>query len=150
METKSARLPFFQKSLSSFRKRRAWRSLTSVIGFFGWTISAKARAFFFEPPALTEGSALIGKKSKAEPAQIKEALLALKDRLPPDGEWSVVEVEASLRAVAGESELKPRDVFLATRVAVTGRLVSTPLFETLTALGRSEVSRRLETALSLL
>ncbi len=110
----------------------------------------EAVAFFFEPPALTEGSALIGKKSKAEPAQIKEALLALKDRLPPEAEWSVVEVEAGLRAVAGESELKPRDIFLAARVAVTGRPVSTPLFETLTALGRAEVERRLDLALALL
>lgn len=110
----------------------------------------EAVSFFFEPPVLDDSAQLVAKKSKAEPSQIKEALLALRDRLPPDSEWTVVEVEAALRAVAGESELKPKDVFFATRVAVTGRPVSTPMFETLTALGRGEVSRRLDTALALL
>jgi glutamyl-tRNA synthetase len=109
-----------------------------------------AVSFFFEAPALSEGSALMGKKYKGGPAEIKDALLALKDRLPPEAEWTTVEMEAALRAVAGDSELKPRDVFFAARVAVTGRPVSTPLFETLTALGREEVARRLDTALALL
>jgi glutamyl-tRNA synthetase len=104
--------------------------------------------FFFERPEIGEPGSLVGKK--ASPEAVKEVLGLLAERLPPDGEWSVVEIEAVIRAVAGESELKPRDVFMGLRVAVTGRPVSTPLFETVAALGRTEVLQRLEAARALL
>ena len=52
-------------------------------------------------------------------------------------------IEAALRALAEERELKPRDAFQPIRVAVTGSKVSPGLFESIELLGRDETVRRL-------
>ena len=44
-----------------------------------------------------------------------------------------------------ELGLKPRNAFGPVRVAITGRKVSPPLFESLELLGREETLRRLDT-----
>jgi glutamyl-tRNA synthetase len=59
-------------------------------------------------------------------------------------------LESALRTVAEKAEVKPAALIHATRVAVTGRAVSPGLFEVLALLGRDEVLRRLDTALSAL
>jgi glutamyl-tRNA synthetase len=64
-------------------------------------------------------------------------------------EWNTAEIEAALREslVVGLS-LKPKVAFGPVRVAVTGRRVSPPLFESLELLGRARTLTRLERALS--
>jgi glutamyl-tRNA synthetase len=52
-------------------------------------------------------------------------------------------IEAALRHVADERELKPREAFQAIRVAVTGSKVSPGLFESIELLGRDESVARL-------
>jgi glutamyl-tRNA synthetase len=60
--------------------------------------------------------------------------------------WTAADVEEALRGLAEERELKPRKAFQPIRAAVTGRLVSPPLFESLEILGREETLARLRKA----
>ena len=62
--------------------------------------------------------------------------------------WSTAEIEEALRASLVEGlGLKPRHAFGPVRVAVTGRKVSPPLFESLELLGRDRSLARLGGAL---
>ncbi|HET7351978.1 MAG TPA: glutamate--tRNA ligase [Marmoricola sp.] len=59
-------------------------------------------------------------------------------------EWTTEAIEAALRAkLVDELGLKPRNAFGPVRVAVTGRRISPPLFESLELLGREESLARL-------
>ncbi len=57
------------------------------------------------------------------------------------------ELEPPLRALAEASGWKVGDLFMAIRVAVTGRTATPPLFDTLIALGRDRVLERLDKAI---
>jgi glutamyl-tRNA synthetase len=59
------------------------------------------------------------------------------------GEWNAATIEAALRDLAEKRELKPRKAFQPIRAAVTGTLVSPPLFESLEILGRDVTIERL-------
>jgi len=56
------------------------------------------------------------------------------------------EIEPPLRALAETRGWKAGDLFMAIRVAVTGRTATPPLFDTLVALGRERVLERLDRA----
>jgi glutamyl-tRNA synthetase len=56
------------------------------------------------------------------------------------------ELEAPLRALADERGWKAGDLFMAIRVAVTGRSATPPLFDTLVALGYERTLQRLDAA----
>ena len=58
------------------------------------------------------------------------------------------ELEPPLRALAEERGWKAGDLFMAIRVAVTGRTATPPLFDTLVALGRERTLARLDRARS--
>lgn len=58
-------------------------------------------------------------------------------------EWTAGTIEETLRRVAAERDLKPKQAFQPIRAAVTGTLVSPPLFESLEILGRAETLARL-------
>ncbi len=60
------------------------------------------------------------------------------------------ELEAPLRALAEARGWKAGDLFMAIRVAVTGRTATPPLFDTLVALGPERTLERLDTARALL
>jgi len=63
-------------------------------------------------------------------------------------EWAAPAIESALRvALVDELGLKPKHAFGPVRVAVTGRTVSPPLFESMELLGREKSLRRLESAL---
>jgi glutamyl-tRNA synthetase len=63
-------------------------------------------------------------------------------------EWTTETIEAALREALIEGlELKPKLAFGPIRVAVTGRRVSPPLFESLEILGRERTLARIEAAL---
>jgi glutamyl-tRNA synthetase len=55
-------------------------------------------------------------------------------------------LKAAFEAVAAAHELKPGKAQTPVRVAITGRTVGPPLFESLQFLGRSETLRRLRVA----
>ncbi len=60
------------------------------------------------------------------------------------------ELEPPLRALAEARGWKAGDLFMAIRVAVTGRTATPPLFDTLVALGRDRTLSRLDHAIALL
>ncbi|HJW22316.1 MAG TPA: glutamate--tRNA ligase [Candidatus Limnocylindrales bacterium] len=60
------------------------------------------------------------------------------------------ELEPPLRALAEARGWKAGDLFMAIRVAVTGRTATPPLFDTLVALGRDRTLGRLDRAIALL
>jgi glutamyl-tRNA synthetase len=72
---------------------------------------------------------------------------AARAALEPLGDWTTAAVEAALReALVDQMGLKPRHAFGPVRVAVTGRRVSPPLFESMELLGRERSLRRLSAA----
>ncbi len=74
----------------------------------------------------------------------REALAAI----PETTEWSTPTVEGALRASLIDGlGLKPRVAFGPVRVAVSGRRVSPPLFESIELLGRTSTLRRLDAVL---
>ena len=60
--------------------------------------------------------------------------------------FEVARLEASLRAVAEANGWKAGDLFMAIRVALTGRTATPPLFESMVALGRERTLARLDRA----
>lgn len=72
-----------------------------------------------------------------------EYLSAVADRLAAVDPWNLAGIEETMRALAEERELKPKKAFQPVRAAVTGTLVSPPLFESLEILGRDETVARL-------
>ena len=67
------------------------------------------------------------------PAALDASVIALQEL----GEWRAADIEAALRAALVEGMgLKPKVAFGPLRVAVTGRRVSPPLFESMEILGR--------------
>jgi glutamyl-tRNA synthetase len=60
--------------------------------------------------------------------------------------WEAEAIEESLRALPEALALKPKVVFQAVRVAVTGSTVSPPLFESLALLGKEKTLARLRAA----
>jgi glutamyl-tRNA synthetase len=58
-------------------------------------------------------------------------------------DWSAASIESALRELAEKRDLKPKKAFQPIRAAVTGTLVSPPLFESLEILGRDATLKRL-------
>jgi glutamyl-tRNA synthetase len=80
--------------------------------------------------------------AEARPA-LSEALEALRDA---DG-FDAARLEETLSAALERSGRKPRDVYQAIRVAITGTTVSPGIFDSLAALGRQASVERIERAL---
>jgi glutamyl-tRNA synthetase len=89
--------------------------------------------FFFEEVAPAE-----------EPE--RETVLAARAALAATEPFAANEIEETLRALPERLGRKPRDVFGAVRLAVTGSRVSPGLFESLEVLGRDVALRRLDAA----
>ena len=71
---------------------------------------------------------------------------AAHDALAALGSWDTAAIEEALRrALVEELGLKPRNAFGPVRVAITGRRVSPPLFESMELLGRERSLSRLST-----
>jgi len=67
--------------------------------------------------------------------------------LEPVSTWTAAEIEAALRtALIDGRGLKPKVAFTPVRIAVTGRRVSPPLFESMEILGREVSLARLRAA----
>jgi glutamyl-tRNA synthetase len=78
-----------------------------------------------------------------------DALAAAESALVDVADWTTASIEAALRAALIDGlGLKPRKAFGSVRVAITGRRVSPPLFESMELLGREESLRRVTAALT--
>jgi glutamyl-tRNA synthetase len=89
--------------------------------------------FFFEPVTPPE---------ETDP----EICRAAAERIAAVEPWEATAIEETLRALADERGLKPRDAFAPIRLAVTGSKVSPGLFESIELLGREESLARLGAA----
>jgi glutamyl-tRNA synthetase len=104
------------------------------------------RPFFVDP---SEYDADAVKKHLSMPG-MAEHVRALRQALAAQIEWVEAPIETSLRALADQRTLKAGALIHATRIAMTGRMVSPGLFEMLVLLGRETVLRRLDTLAALL
>ena len=84
-----------------------------------------------------------GETHKLLRALVEEELDALVD-------WRKETLEASVRGFADKAGWPHAELFMAVRVAATGRTASPPLFETLAVLGKETVRRRLRRAAEVL
>src|SRR5829696_4977106 len=80
---------------------------------------------------------------------LRAARAAIVDSIGPVS-FEADELEPPLRALADSNGWKAGDLFMAIRVAVTGRTATPPLFDSLVALGRDRVLARLDSAISTL
>jgi glutamyl-tRNA synthetase len=85
-------------------------------------------------------------------ATTREGLAGARATIAAVGEvtFEADELEPPLRALSEARGWKAGDLFMAIRVAVTGRTATPPLFDTLVALGRDRVLERLDRALAVL
>jgi glutamyl-tRNA synthetase len=77
---------------------------------------------------------------------VTENLRALAERLRALPSFDAESVERAARELIAQRNLQPKDMIHPARVALTGRSVSPPLFETMTILGKDKVLGRLEYA----
>ena len=103
-------------------------------------------AFLFTDEEVFEPEAESAAKTLGPDADpVLNATIAALDALP---EWTVGGIEQALRAALIDGlGLKPRKAFAPVRVAVTGRTVSPPLYESMELLGRERTMGRLRRAL---
>lgn len=78
-----------------------------------------------------------------------QVLKMVRERLANLEDFGSANVEAELRELTKELGFKARDVFQPIRVAVMGKMVTPPLFESLDILGKKEVVGRLDEAQNL-
>ncbi|CAJ1584100.1 glutamate--tRNA ligase [[Mycobacterium] wendilense] len=99
---------------------------------------------FFDDDSYEIDPKAAGKELKPEAAPVLDAAVAALDGA---AQWSTETIEAALKAALIDGlELKPRKAFGPVRVAVTGSLVSPPLFESMQLLGSDRSLARLRAA----
>jgi glutamyl-tRNA synthetase len=127
-----------------------WRLLLATIPLIQERMTVLSEAvgmagFLFVPEdrfAVDEADA-----AKVLTAEAKPTLDAATSALEGLPEWSTAAIDEALRAALIEGlGLKPKNAFTPIRVAVTGRRVSPPLFESLELLGRDRTLARLRAA----
>jgi glutamyl-tRNA synthetase len=101
-----------------------------------------AGRFYFERPAGHDATAA----QKFFTRDGRDRLAALIERLTAASDWSPAGLEAVYRELTGRLGLKLVDLAQLTRLAITGRTASPPLFEVLAILGREETLARLAAA----
>ena len=106
---------------------------------------AELTEFFFSDALEYDSGLLIVKKMDRESAL--RALAASRQRLEPLERFDHESLEAVLRPLAEELHLKTGQLFGTLRVAVTGRTVAPPLFETMSVLGKKRCLERIGAAL---
>ena len=100
--------------------------------------------FFFQEPDSYRPEQLVPKGR--DPASTASALTDAAATLRALADWTPESIEAALRAQAERAGWSSRDLFMALRVAITGRTVTPPLIESMSRLGKDTVLSRLERA----
>jgi len=108
--------------------------------------------FFFSGEVAYDQAALSAMvpqgRTPAETAKMLSSLLEEKiDRLV---EWTDAVIESELRAFGDSAAWSVKELFMAVRIATTGRSATPPLFETLAVLGKETCRRRIRKAVDLL
>ncbi|SDK85466.1 glutamyl-tRNA synthetase [Actinopolyspora mzabensis] len=127
LETVRAAAPLVQERLTV---------LSDAVGMMGFLFAGEE----FEPEPAAAAKAL---GSDARP--VLSAALEVLEPLP---EWRAADIENALKqAIVEGLGIKPRKAFTPVRVAITGRTVSPPLFESMELLGRQSCLDRLRAAM---
>ena len=107
--------------------------------------------FFFLPgdvepdPEMLLGKAFANDRTRATQL-LSEALVTVEQI----ENWDHASIEAALRDLAERQEVKGRDLFTLLRIAVTGRTVAPPLFESMELVGQERCVYRLRVAVNIL
>lgn len=99
-------------------------------------------SFFYRP--ISVDPTLLIKKSDA--ASVATQLTATIEALKTVPAWDHDAIETIIRQVQAEHEWPKSQYFMMVRVAVTGRIATPPLFETIVVLGQAETLKRLTQA----
>ncbi len=115
-------------------------------GFFEYA------SFFFTGELAYDDAALLAlvPKGRAAAETAKALLTLVAEGIDPILDWRRETVEAALRSFGETSGWSKGELFMAVRVAATGRAATPPLFETLAVLGKETCRRRLRRAADLL
>jgi len=144
-------LPFLDRGLPSEVKRPLSidyvRQIMPLVQERARTLAevAELTEFFFVDELDYDSSLLIGKNMSRESA--KQALEVAQQRLQQLESFDTESLEALLRPLAEELELKTGQLFGTLRVAVTGRIAAPPLFQTMAVLGKERCLKRIKAAL---
>lgn len=109
---------------------------------------APATTFFFSGDLEYAGTDLVPKGRT--PADTAKLLLAVLEVLDAQRDFGPAALEEEVRRIAEGKGWKPKELFMALRVAITGRTISPPLFQSMQVIGREIVRRRLRQAASYL
>jgi glutamyl-tRNA synthetase len=124
---------WFARTVDLIRPRT--RFLTD---FAGWARAFFTDTFDYEPEA---------REKFWKDERLPGMLAKLADALAALPEWNHDACDQALRALAAAEGVKAGLLINATRVAIVGRAVAPPLFETMVALGKQRVIERLRRAL---
>jgi glutamyl-tRNA synthetase len=107
--------------------------------------AAQMTTFFFTDDLHYSADLLIGKGMDREKTEkgLRQTLALLEGLAT----WEAHAMEEPMRQLADTLGLKPGQLFMAARVAISGRTVSPPLFETMEVLGRERTLARIRQAL---
>jgi glutamyl-tRNA synthetase len=100
--------------------------------------------FFFEEPDSYQAAQLVPKGRDV--SATAKALVDAATTLGALTSWVPESIEPALRGLAERLGWSSRDLFMALRVAITGRTVTPPLIESISRLGKDTVLTRLERA----
>jgi glutamyl-tRNA synthetase len=115
--------------------------LTDAVGMLGF-LFADEQTFTPEPESAAK--ALSAEALGADPAPVLDAAARSLEAIP---EWTAARIADALKeSLVDGLGLKPRKAFAPIRVAVTGRTVSPPLYESMELLGRERSIGRLHRA----
>jgi glutamyl-tRNA synthetase len=116
--------------------------LSDAVGMLGFLF---ADEHTFEPEPESAAKVLHPQASGGpDPIPVLDAALRSLEAIP---EWTAASIEEALKqSLVDGLGLKPRKAFAPIRVAVTGRTVSPPLYESMELLGRERSMRRLQRA----
>ena len=109
-------------------------------------VTALVDFFFASELAAPALDTLLGKPYRGRPEVAVAALHAAAEALGGIEAWAPDAIEAALRAAAETTGEKPGDLFMLCRVAVTGKPVTPPLFETMAIVGEELTLARLRAA----
>ena len=108
--------------------------------------AAHAVSFFYTEDLTYDTPLLIQKGMDA--ASTRDALLQAYNVLSRVEEWEHTVIEAPMRELAIELNLKPGQLFGSIRVAISGRTATPPLFQMMEVLGRERTLRRIDQAIA--
>jgi glutamyl-tRNA synthetase len=111
-------------------------AITEVVGYL-WVDDLDVEPATVVPKRWDAGTAIDGLSAARD-------VLAAHDAVT----WEADELEPPLRELAEARGWKAGDLFMAIRVATTGRTATPPLFDTLVALGRDRALARLDRAVA--